>query len=101
MGIFPPDRKCLVDLEILTRFHATPAKDALVRIVAIKGICLVDHVWLGPIRDTLVFNLQQGSRVVNWAIGRVCYRRPYNTEDGSLRSGQTPLAAQRLLWGRR
>ena len=68
MGIFPADGKRFVDLQILTRLHTSPAQDALIRVVTIEGIGSVDLVRLGPIGDTLVFDFQQPSRIVNGAV---------------------------------
>ena len=44
--VFPIDRKRFIHLEVLAGFDAAATKDALIRIVTIKGIRIVDFVWL-------------------------------------------------------
>jgi hypothetical protein len=67
-GIFPADGERFINLQILTRLYTPPAQDALIRVVTVEGIGFVDFVRLVPKRNALMFNFQQGSRIMNGAI---------------------------------
>jgi hypothetical protein len=54
MSIFPVDRESLIDLDVLTGFHAAATQDALIRIVAVKGIGHVLFIGLGGERNDLM-----------------------------------------------
>ncbi len=54
--ILPIDGEGLVHFEVLTGLYTAPAKDALIRIVTVKGICIVDFVGLVLERNLLVLN---------------------------------------------
>src|ERR1700674_3483418 len=59
VGILPIDGKSLVHLYVLTGFHAAAAKDALVGVVPVEGICVVDCVGLVLEWGLLMFDGQQ------------------------------------------
>ena len=54
--ILPTDRERFIHLEVLACFDATATENALIRIVTIKGISVVDFVWLWAKRNTLMFD---------------------------------------------
>ena len=69
--VLPVDGQGLVDLDVLARFDAAPAEDALVGIVAVERVGLVDLVRLGLERNPLVLDREQLGRVVNGAVAVV------------------------------
>src|SRR5579863_4083693 len=71
MWIFPADAEGLVYLEILAGFNATPAENALLRVVAIKGIARIDFEGLRLEGDFLMFDLEENRGVVDGAIAVV------------------------------
>src|SRR2546426_103954 len=71
MRIFPANRERLVDFDILTSLHATPAENALIRIVSIKWVRVIDFVRLRLERNLLMFDGHQLGRVVYRAISIV------------------------------
>ena len=71
MRIFPADAEGLVYLQVLAGFHATPAENALLRIVAIKGIARIDFVGLGLEGDFLMFDFEEDRSVVDGAVAVV------------------------------
>jgi hypothetical protein len=68
MRVLPPDGECLVHLDILAGLHATPAQDALVRVVSVKGIRVVDLVRLGLEWPLLVLDPHHPGGVVYRAV---------------------------------
>ncbi len=68
IGVFPVNGERFVHFDVLARFHAAAAKDALVGVVPIKGVGVVHLVLLGAKRNLLVLNTQLCSGVVNNAI---------------------------------
>jgi hypothetical protein len=71
MRVFPADAEGLVYLQVLTGFNAAPAENALLRIVAIKGIAWIDLVGFGLERDVLMFDGEQNRGVVDGAVAVV------------------------------
>lgn len=65
---FPIDRQRLIHLHILAGLHASPAQNALVRIISIEGIAVVGRVGLGFIRTLLMFHIEQRGGVVHGAV---------------------------------
>ena len=66
--IFPVDRQRFVHFDVLTRFDAPAAENALVGVVAIEGIAVIDFVGFGRERDSLMLDREQLRRVVHGAI---------------------------------
>src|SRR6478736_10362901 len=66
--VLPANRQRLVHLNVLARLDAAATENALVRIVAIKGIRSVHWIRLWPERDFLMFYGQEFCRVVDRAI---------------------------------
>ncbi len=64
-------RERLIHLQVLARFDAAPAQNALPRIVAVERVRIVDFVGLRFERIALVLDIQQFRRVVNRAIAVV------------------------------
>jgi hypothetical protein len=64
----PVDRKCLVYLHRLACLHTPTAKNALARIVTVKGIRHIDRIRLRLIRVLLVLNIQRESGIMNPAV---------------------------------
>ena len=71
MRVFPPNRQRFVDLNILARFHATAAKNALIRIITVKRIRRINGIRFRFERDFLMFDGQQFGRVVDRAVAVV------------------------------
>src|SRR6266404_2474827 len=71
MRIFPINRKRLIHLHVLAGFHASPAQNALLRVVAIEGVGVILFVGLCVIWNGLVFDSQQFLGVVNGAVSVV------------------------------
>jgi hypothetical protein len=55
---FPINAERFIHLQVLACLHATSTQDALIRIVAVEGIGHVHFVWLGLVRDFLMFDLK-------------------------------------------
>src|ERR1700694_140065 len=68
MRIFPADGQSFVDLEILARFDAAAAQDALIGIVAVERIGVVDFVRLGFEWNALVLDGKHLGGVMNHAV---------------------------------
>src|SRR6267143_6907428 len=71
MRILPINRKRLIHLHVLAGFHASPAKNALLRVVAVKRVRVILFVGLCVIWNGLVFDSQQFFGVVNGAVSVV------------------------------
>src|ERR1700694_4296943 len=71
MRIFPADGQSFVDLEILARFDATAAQNALIGIVTVKRVGAIDLIGLGFEWKVLVLDGQHLGGVVNHAIAIV------------------------------
>src|SRR5713226_10081389 len=71
MRILPANRKCFIHLHVLAGFYTSPAKNALLRVVAVERIRMILFVGLGTIRNGLMFDSQQSFRVVNGAVSVV------------------------------
>jgi hypothetical protein len=71
MRILPINRKSFIDLQVLAGFHASAAKNALLRVVAIERVGMILFVRLGMIRNRLMLHGQQFFGVVNGAISVV------------------------------
>ena len=56
MRVFPVDGARLVHLHVLARLDTPPTKDALLRIITIKGIRMIFFVRFGPVRDGLMLD---------------------------------------------
>ena len=69
--IFPVDGERFIDFNVLTSLNAPAAKNALIRIVTIKRICVIDFVRFRSEWDSLMLNRQQFRRVVDYAIAIV------------------------------
>src|SRR3954471_23511751 len=69
--ILPVDRECFVDLNVLTCLDASPAENALVRVVAVEGIRLVDSVRFRREWDALMLNREQLRGIVHGAVAIV------------------------------
>jgi hypothetical protein len=66
--IFPVDGQGFVHLQVLACFNASPAKNALVWVVAVKGIRQIYFIRLGLVGDFLVFDRKKSRRIVNRAV---------------------------------
>jgi len=64
----PIDGESFVYLNVLTGFHAAPAENALVRIVAVERICKVLLIGFRFELSNLMFHIQIGGRIVNGAV---------------------------------
>ena len=65
---FPIDGESLIHLHVLAGFHAASAQYALIRIVAVEGVTHILLVRLWQVRALLMFDVQQGSGVMNSAV---------------------------------
>ena len=71
MGILPVNRKGFVDLQVLTGFHTSAAKNALLRVVAVERVGMIFFVGFGMIGNRLMFDTQQFFSVMNGAVSVV------------------------------
>src|SRR5581483_3080790 len=67
----PVDRERLVDLDTLASFHASSTKNALLRVVAVKGIRMVLHIRLRSERPLLMLDVKILGGVMNRAVSIV------------------------------
>src|SRR5579862_2169202 len=71
MCVFPADGERFINLNVLTRFNAAAAKDALGGIVAIEGIGVIFRVGLGLEWKRLVLDGEKAGGVMDRAVAVV------------------------------